>query len=164
MGCVACVAICMAATTSQDLKTGFLLGATPRSQQIAEIIGVIVPSLALGYTIYILNSVYQIGSDQMPAPQAMFMSIIANGVINGELPYYTGRHRHHHRDLLALLRVPILPFALGLYPPLSLDNCADASEASSVKSSIATTHRKTRRNGEFCSLPVLSAETPSRAL
>ena len=120
MGCVACVAICMAATTSQDLKTGFLLGATPRSQQIAEIVGVLIPSLALGYTIYIMSSAYQIGSDQMPAPQAMLMSIIANGVINGELPYSLVIIGVIIGLIMSLLRVPILPFALGLYLPLSL--------------------------------------------
>jgi putative OPT family oligopeptide transporter len=120
MGCVACVAITMAGTTSQDLKTGFLLGATPRAQQIAEIIGVIIPSLALGYTIYILGSAYEIGSDRMPAPQAMLMSMIANGVINGELPYTLVVIGIIIGLIMAVVRVPILPFALGLYLPLSL--------------------------------------------
>jgi putative OPT family oligopeptide transporter len=120
MGCVACVAICMAATTSQDLKTGFLLGATPRSQQLAEIVGIIIPSLALGYTIYIMSSAYQIGSHEMPAPQAMLMSIIANGVINGELPYSLVIIGIIIGLIMALLRIQILPFALGLYLPLSL--------------------------------------------
>jgi putative OPT family oligopeptide transporter len=120
MGCVACVAISLAGTTSQDLKTGFLLGATPRSQQLAEIIGVIIPALALGYTIYIMNEAYQIGSDQMPAPQAVLMSLIANGVINGDLPYSLVGIGVVIGLIIALLRVPILPFALGLYLPLSL--------------------------------------------
>ena len=120
MGCVACTAICMAGTTSQDLKTGFLLGATPRSQQIAEIIGVIIPSLALGYTIYILNAAYDIGSDRMPAPQATLMAIIANGVINGQLPYTLVGVGVLIGLVIALLDIPILPFALGLYLPLSL--------------------------------------------
>lgn len=120
MGCVACVAISMAGATSQDLKTGFLLGATPRSQQIAEIIGVIIPAVASGYMIYIMNSAYQIGSDQMPAPQAMLMSLIANGVINGELPYTLVGIGVIIGLIMALLRVQILPFALGLYLPLSL--------------------------------------------
>ncbi len=120
MGCVACIAICMAGTTSQDLKTGFLLGATPKSQQIAEILGVLIPSLALGYTIYILNAAYQIGSDKMSAPQATLMSIIANGVINGELPYTLMGVGVLIGLVMALLGIPILPFALGLYLPLSL--------------------------------------------
>ena len=120
MGCVACVAICMAGTTSQDLNTGFLLGATPRYQQIAEILGTIIPSLALGYTIYILNAAYQIGSDRMPAPQAALMSIIANGVISGELPYTLVGVGVLIGIVMVILRISILPFALGLYLPLSL--------------------------------------------
>ncbi len=122
MGCVACVAICMAATTSQDLKTGFLLGATPRSQQLAEIIGVILPSLALGYTIYILNDAYQIGSPQMPAPQAALLAIIAKGVIGGEMPYALFGIGIIIGLFMAILRIPILPCALGVYLPLSLSS------------------------------------------
>ncbi|MBI3900564.1 MAG: oligopeptide transporter, OPT family, partial [Chlamydiia bacterium] len=87
MGVVACCAICIAGTTAQDLKTGYLLGATPRSQQIAEIFGIFLPSLALGYVIYLLNSAYQIGSGTLPAPQASLLHMVATGVISGELPY-----------------------------------------------------------------------------
>jgi putative OPT family oligopeptide transporter len=126
MGCVACVAICLATNTSQDLKTGFLLGATPRSQQLAEIIGVIIPSLALGYTVYIMNQAYQIGSDQMPAPQAVLMSLIANGVISGDLPYSLIGVGIVIGLIIALIRAPILPFALGLYLPLSLSTATMA--------------------------------------
>ncbi len=120
MGCVACVAISMAGTTSQDLKTGFLLGATPRSQQIAELVGVIIPSIALGYILYVLNAAYQIGSPAMPAPQAALMAIIADGVIGGELPYALVGAGIVIGLGMALLRVPILPIALGIYLPLSL--------------------------------------------
>jgi putative OPT family oligopeptide transporter len=120
MGCVACVAISMGGTTSQDLKAGFLLGATPRSQQIAEILGVLIPALALGYTIYILNAAYQIGSPQMPAPQATLMAIIAEGVLGGSLPYTLVGIGVVIGLVAALIRIPILPFALGLYLPLSL--------------------------------------------
>jgi putative OPT family oligopeptide transporter len=120
MGCVACCAICMAGTTAQDLKAGFLLGATPRSQQIAEIIGVLIPSLALGYTIYILNSAYGIGSSIMPAPQATLMSLVVKGVISGDLPYGLVGIGAVLGFVMILLRIPVLPFALGLYLPLSL--------------------------------------------
>ncbi len=120
MGCVACCAICMAGTTAQDLKTGFLLGATPRSQQIAEIIGVIIPSLALGYTIYILNQAYGIGSNVMPAPQATLMSMVVKGVISGDLPYALVGIGGVLGLVMVLLKIPVLPFALGLYLPLSL--------------------------------------------
>lgn len=120
MGCVACCAICMAGTTSQDLKTGFLLGATPQRQQIAELLGIVIPALALGYTIYILNQAYGIGSSLMPAPQATLMSMIAEGVISGNLPYSLVGAGILIGLIMAILRVPVLSFALGLYLPLSL--------------------------------------------
>lgn len=120
MGCVACVAIAMAGTTAQDLKAGFLLGATPRSQQIAELIGVILPSLALGYTVYLLNEAYQIGSSEMPAPQATLMAMIADGVMTGGLPYTLVAAGVVIGVIMAILGIPILPFALGLYLPFSL--------------------------------------------
>lgn len=120
MGCVACCAITMAGTTAQDLKAGYILGATPRSQQIAEIIGVIIPSLALGYTLYILNAAYGIGSKVMPAPQATLMSMIVKGVIGGDLPYAFVANGVVLGFVMILLRIPVLPFALGLYLPLSL--------------------------------------------
>jgi putative OPT family oligopeptide transporter len=120
MGAVACTIICMAGTTSQDLKTGFLLGATPIKQQIAELIGVIIPPLALGYTIYLLNQAYTIGSTVMPAPQATLLAMIAQGVINGNLPYFLVGAGIVVALVMAVLKIPVLPFALGLYLPLSL--------------------------------------------
>lgn len=120
MGCVSCCAICMAGTTAQDLKAGYLLGATPRLQQFAEILGVIIPSLALGYTIYILNQAYGIGSPAMPAPQASLMAMIVEGVISGGLPYTLFAVGVVIGIILSILRVPVLAFALGLYLPLSL--------------------------------------------
>ncbi|MCX6988446.1 MAG: OPT/YSL family transporter, partial [Chlamydiae bacterium] len=120
MGCVACCAICIAGTTAQDLKTGFLLGATPKSQQIAEMIGAVLPALALGYVIYILNSAYHIGSEMMPAPQATLISMIAKGVLTGSLPYAIVGIGVALGVVMAILRVPIMPFALGIYLPLSL--------------------------------------------
>ncbi|NDE82800.1 MAG: oligopeptide transporter, OPT family [Chlamydiia bacterium] len=120
MGCVACCAICIAGTTAQDLKTGFLLGATPKSQQLAEMIGAVLPALALGYVIYILNSAYQIGSEIMPAPQASLISMIAKGVLSGSLPYAVVGLGVAIGIVMAILRIPIMPFALGVYLPLSL--------------------------------------------
>jgi len=120
MGCVACCAICIAGTTTQDLKTGFLLGATPRSQQVAEIVGAFLPAISLGYIVYILNSAYHIGSSLMAVPQATLVSMIAKGVISGELPYVLVGVGLAVGILMALLRITILPFALGVYLPLSL--------------------------------------------
>ena len=124
MGCVACISISMAGTTSQDLKAGFLLGATPRSQQIAEIIGVFIPSIALGYTVYLLNEAYGFGTQIMPAPQGTLMAMIAEGVISGNLPYELAGIGIIIGLVMALCGVPILPFALGLYLPFSISSAA----------------------------------------
>lgn len=126
MSSVATVAIAMAATTSQDLKTGFLVGATPKSQQIAEIIGVIVPALSLGYTLYILNDAYKLGSISMPAPQATLIAMIAKGVILKQLPFILVGIGIVIALFIALLKIPVLPFAMGLYLPLSLSTATMA--------------------------------------
>ncbi len=120
MGAVACTAIALAGTTSQDLKTGFLLGATPKWQQIAEIIGIILPALAIGGTIYLLHSVYGFGSEQMPAPQATMLALIAQGVMQSAIPLTLVLSGVVLALLLACIRIPVLPFALGLYLPFSL--------------------------------------------
>ncbi len=120
MSAVANIAIAMAATTSQDLKTGFIVGATPRSQQIAEILGVFIPALVLGYTMYILNGAYKFGSINMPAPQATLIAMIAKGVILKQLPFILVYIGIVIALIMALLRIPVLPFAMGLYLPLSL--------------------------------------------
>ncbi len=120
MAIVACVAICLAGTTSQDLKTGFLVGATPRYQQIAEIIGVILPAIAISGTMVLLNQTYGLGSAQLPAPQGTMMALIAKGVIEGNIPFTLVSIGVIIGFILRLLSIPILPFALGLYLPLSL--------------------------------------------
>lgn len=122
MGAVANIAIAMGSTTSQDLKTGFLLGATPRSQQISEIIGLILPALAIGFTLYLLNDAYSFGSPQLPAPQATLMSLIAKGVINQQLPVVLVIIGAVFGFTIYLMGVPVLPFAIGLYLPISLNS------------------------------------------
>jgi len=121
MTCVANVAITMASTTSQDLKTGFLLGATPKSQQLAEIVAIIFPAIVIGFTIYLLNDAYTLGSVRMPAPQATLMALIAKGVITKELPFILVGIGVVFGLLIAIMRLPVLPFAIGLYLPLSLN-------------------------------------------
>lgn len=120
MGVVTSIAICMAGTTSQDLKTGFLLGATPRYQQIGEIIGVLLPAMAIGGTLYLLDKVYIIGSALMPAPQGTMLALIAKGVISGDIPLTLVLIGVVIGLILLILKQPILPFAIGLYLPLSL--------------------------------------------
>ncbi len=120
MAIVANVAVCMAGTTSQDLKTGYILGATPRFQQIAEIIGVIFPAIAISGTVFLLHKAYGFGSTALPAPQGTMMALIAQGVIQGNIPFTLVTIGVVIGFILRLLHIPILPFAVGLYLPLSL--------------------------------------------
>lgn len=120
MSIVVNVTIALASTTSQDLKTGFLLGATPRWQQIGEIIGVFIPALTMGGTLYLLNAAYTFGSPQMPAPQGMLIALITKGVMEGNIPIVLVLLGVILGLLVAMLRLPVLPFAIGLYLPLSL--------------------------------------------
>lgn len=122
MGCVASCAVCLAGTTAQDLKTGYILGSTPLYQQVAEIIGVIIPSLALGYVIYIIHEAYGIGSSVMPAPQASLMAMVVKGVISGDLPYTLVGVGALLGMVMIILKIPVLPFAVGVYLPLSLSS------------------------------------------
>jgi putative OPT family oligopeptide transporter len=120
MAIVVNVAICLAGTTSQDLKTGYIIGATPRAQQLAEIIGVFLPALAIGGTIFLLSEAYGFGSKALPAPQGTMMALIAQGVIEGNIPFTLVSIGVVIALLLEVLKIAILPFAVGLYLPLSL--------------------------------------------
>lgn len=120
MAIVVNVAICLAGTTSQDLKTGYIVGATPRAQQLAEILGIFLPALAIGGTIFLLSEAYGFGSKELPAPQGTMMALIAQGVIEGNIPFTLISIGVVVALLLEILSIPILPFAVGLYLPLSL--------------------------------------------
>lgn len=120
MSAVVNIAICLASTTSQDLKTGFLLGATPKSQQLAEIIGLLIPSGIIGFILILLNKVYTFGSAALPAPQATLLSIVAKGVIEHKLPTVLVIIGVIIGLIVLLMRARILPFAVGLYLPLEI--------------------------------------------
>lgn len=145
MSVVVNIAIALAGTTSQDLKTGFLLGATPRLQQIAEIIGIFLPALAIGTTLYLLDQAYGLGSSQLPAPQGTMMALIAKGVMQGNIPITLILVGVLLGLSMELLRLPILPFALGLYLPLSLSTAMMLGGIVSflVKKKERTTHMTT---------------------
>jgi putative OPT family oligopeptide transporter len=120
MSVVANVAIALASTTSQDLKTGFLLGSTPFKQQFAEIIGLILPAAAITATIYILNATYQFGSSSLPAPQGTMLALLGQGVMEGNVPITLMAIGAVLGLFIKILGLPILPFAIGLYLPQSL--------------------------------------------
>ena len=87
IGSIICIVSAIAGDTSQDLKTGYLLGATPKKQQIGEVIGVVAAALAIGATLYLLDSAWGFGTEQLAAPQATLMKMIIEGVIDGNLPW-----------------------------------------------------------------------------
>lgn len=120
MSIVVNVAIALAGTTSQDLKTGFLVGATPRTQQLGEILGILLPAAAIGSTVYLLDATYGFGSKEMPAPQGTMMALIAQGVMQGDIPWTLVMIGVILGLVVEMLKLPVLPFALGLYLPLSL--------------------------------------------
>lgn len=120
MNLVANVAISLAGTTSQDLKTGFLVGATPKMQQIGEMIGIIIPSIVIGITIYLLNGAYHLGSEELPAPQATMKLLIAKGIMEKSMPVTLFVIGIVIGLALEMLKISIMPVALGIYLPLSL--------------------------------------------
>ena len=120
VGAVVCIAICIASDTSQDLKTGFLVGATPKRQQYGEVIGVLSSALVIGWVVFFLHRVYGIGSEQLPAPQAVLMSMVVRGVLTMSLPWTLVFIGVFIAACIELLGIPSLPFSVGLYLPIRL--------------------------------------------
>lgn len=121
IGSVICVVAAIAGDTSQDLKTGYLLGATPKKQQIGELLGVLVSGLAIGGVLYLLNEAWGYGSAAIPAPQAGLMKMIVEGIMGGNLPWGLVFIGVFLALGLEILRVPVMPFAIGLYLPIYLN-------------------------------------------
>ena len=120
VGAVVCIAICIASDTSQDLKTGFLVGATPRRQQLGELVGVLSSAAVIGWVVFFLHDTYGIGSDRLPAPQAVLMSMVVRGVLTMSLPWTLVFIGAFLALCVEILGVPSLPFAVGLYLPIRL--------------------------------------------
>ncbi len=120
IGSVICVATAIAGDTSQDLKTGYLVGASPYRQQIGEVIGVVASALAVGGVLYLLNAAWGYGTDQLPAPQATLMKLVVEGVMNGNLPWALVFAGVFIAIVIEILGIPVLPFAVGLYLPIHL--------------------------------------------
>ena len=121
IGSVICIVAAIAGDTSQDLKTGYLLGATPKKQQMGEIIGVVISGLAIGGVLYLLNAAWGYGGAEVPAPQATLMKMIVEGIMGGNLPWNLVFVGVFLAIALEILRVPVMPFAIGLYLPIYLN-------------------------------------------
>ena len=123
IGSIICIVSAIAGDTSQDLKTGYLLGATPKKQQYAEIIGVVAAALAIGATLYLLDSAWGFGSEELAAPQATLMKMIIEGVMEGNLPWGLVFIGVFIAIVVEIIGIPVLPFAIGVYLPVQLNAC-----------------------------------------
>ena len=131
IGAVVCCAAAIGGDNLQDLKTGNIVGATPWKQQLMQLVGVVSAALTLGIVLTLLHEAYGIGSSDLPAPQAVLMTNVANGVFQGNLEWgmiYAGAILgiviimidQYQAFRKADFRVPILAVAIGIYLPIEL--------------------------------------------
>lgn len=122
IGSIICIIAAMAGDTSQDLKTGYILGATPKKQQIGEIIGAVISALSIGGVLILLDKAWGYGSAELAAPQATLMKMIVEGVMSGDLPWALIFIGAFITIVIELLGIPSLAVAIGLYLPLELSS------------------------------------------
>lgn len=120
IGSIICIIAAMAGDTSQDLKTGYILGATPKKQQIGELIGAIISALTIGGVLILLDSAWGFGTEALSAPQATLMKMIVEGVMDGNLPWTLVFIGVFIAIVIEILGIAVLPVAIGLYLPLEL--------------------------------------------
>ena len=122
IGSVICIIAAMAGDTSQDLKTGYILGATPKKQQIGELIGAVVSAVTIGGVLVLLDSAWGFGTTELAAPQATLMKMIIEGVMQGNLPWALVFIGVFIAIVVEILGISVLPVAIGLYLPLELSS------------------------------------------
>ena len=125
VGSIVCIASANAGATSQDLKTGYIVGATPIKQQIGLLIGVLASVVVIGFTLLLLNNTLGIGAitenhpNPLPAPQATLMATVIKGLLSQNLPWALVLVGMGIAAVMELSGVRSLPFAVGAYLPLS---------------------------------------------
>ena len=119
VGCVVAIAASIAGDTSQDLKTGYLLGATPRRQQAGELLGVLTAATFVCLSVLLLANTFGFGTEELPAPQATLMKLVIEGVLDQQLPWGFVGIGIGIALLCEVLKIPSLPFAVGVYLPVS---------------------------------------------
>jgi putative OPT family oligopeptide transporter len=119
VGTVVAIAASIAGDTSQDLKCGYLIGASPNKQQIAELIGVLSSAFFIVLAVWLLGRVYQFGSADLPAPQATLIKTVIEGVMQADLPWGLVLTGVTFGIVAELVGLPSLAFAVGMYIPLS---------------------------------------------
>ena len=125
VGAVVCIASANAGATSQDLKTGFLVGGTPIKQQLGLMIGVTASSIAIGFTVLLLERTLGVGEatlqhpNPLPAPQATLMATVIKGLLSQNLPWGLVIAGMGIAAVVELCGISSLAFAVGAYLPLS---------------------------------------------
>lgn len=120
IGTVICIIAAIAGDTSQDLKTGYIVGATPMKQQIGELVGSLAAALTIGSVMYLLSKAWEFGSQQIPAAQATLMKVVVEGVMDGNLPWTLIFIGAAIAIVVEVIGIPVLAFAVGLYLPIHL--------------------------------------------
>ncbi len=121
IGSVVCIIAALAGDMSQDLKTGWLLGATPWKQQIGELIGAGAASFTVAGVLLLLHKAWGFGSEAISAPQAMLMKSVTEGIMGETLPWGLLLIGVGIAIIIALCRLPVMPCALGIYLPIKLN-------------------------------------------
>lgn len=121
VGTIVCSIVAVAGDTSQDLKTGYIVGATPIKQQVSELFGIFAAALAIGGIFYLLDSAWGFGSTQLPAPIATLMKMIVEGVMGGNLPWNLVLIGVCITIVIEILGISSLPFAVGAYLPIHVN-------------------------------------------
>lgn len=120
IGSIICIIAAIAGDTSQDLKTGYIVGSTPKAQQIGEVVGVVISAITIGGVLYLLNAAWGYGSSELPAPQATLMKLVVEGIMSGNLPWNLVFVGVAITITAELIQIPSLVFAIGLYLPIHL--------------------------------------------
>ena len=121
VGTIVCIASSIAGDASQDLKTGYLLGATPFKQQIGELVGVLTAAVFVCLSVMVLHKAYGFGTPELPAPQATLMKIVIEGVLSANIPWELVMIGVVCAVIAELMGVPSLPFAVGMYLPIYIN-------------------------------------------
>ncbi len=121
LGTIICIIASMAGDLSQDLKTGYIVGATPKRQQVGELIGVIASGLVIALVLELLNNSFGYGTKELPAPQATLMKLVIEGVMGSNLPWGLVFCGVFIAVAMEFLKIPVLPVAIGVYLPIHLN-------------------------------------------
>ena len=119
-GTIVCVTAAIAGGTAQSLKTTYIMGGTPKRLEIGMYLAVAASSAAIGGIILMLDKAYVMGSEAISAPQANMMTMIVKGIMDSQLPWIFVIVGVMFAVMCELMKIPVLPFALGLYLPMGL--------------------------------------------